>query len=64
MDIQCARCAEPLTCQPEGECWCMALPFAPIPEGAAAEGCLCPDCLKQDLARRALEATLPERPGH
>ncbi|MDB5362650.1 MAG: Cysteine-rich [Rhodospirillales bacterium] len=41
----CARCGAPMTCTPEGDCWCMALPAQlPLPEGPAA--CFCSKCLE------------------
>jgi len=50
--ITCARCGRPMSCMPEGECWCMELPpRLPVPDGAA--GCFCPECL--EAAARPLD---------
>jgi hypothetical protein len=49
MDIHCSQCKAPLTCQPEGDCWCADLPnILPVPDGNL-EGCLCRDCLTKRL---------------
>lgn len=54
----CPRCGASFTCELEAggdTCWCMALPpIAPVP---ASGGCLCPDCLRTDLAARARRRT-------
>jgi hypothetical protein len=36
-----------MTCQPEGGCWCAALP--PVPMPANAEGCLSRACLRAKI---------------
>jgi hypothetical protein len=47
----CARCGAAMTCTPEGDCWCMALPFKlPMPEAPA--GCYCRRCLEAVAAIR------------
>jgi hypothetical protein len=55
----CARCGAPFTCgrdDPAG-CWCAALPHLPARALDAAQGCLCPACLQQALARELPPAT-------
>jgi hypothetical protein len=47
MDTRCAQCNAPMTCYPEGNCWCAELPHGPMPVGE--KGCLCPECLRKEL---------------
>jgi hypothetical protein len=47
VETHCQRCNFPISCHPEGHCWCAELPLGPMP--AEATGCLCPDCLKKSL---------------
>ena len=49
-DVRCSRCNAPMACEPQGDCWCKALPPLPAPDYAA--GCYCESCL-----RSALEAS-------
>jgi Leucine-rich repeat (LRR) protein len=50
METFCSQCQAPLSCQPEGGCWCAELPNKmPVPDAKA--GCLCRDCLTAQLAR-------------
>jgi len=45
-ETTCARCGTPMTCTPEGDCWCKDLPpRLPVPKGPAA--CFCPRCLEE-----------------
>lgn len=52
---KCLRCAAEFPCGPASEkepCWCASLP-AVMPMSEA--GCLCPKCLKEEIARRLAE---------
>jgi hypothetical protein len=51
MDTRCARCHAPMSCKPEGDCWCAELPHGPMPVLTAGEttGCLCRNCLVEQL---------------
>jgi len=42
MNIHCARCQMPMTCNP-GACWCEK--YLPLPNVDAAKGCYCESCL-------------------
>jgi hypothetical protein len=44
---RCAKCGAPMSCSPEGNCWCKELP--PLPASPNATGCLCPECLREKL---------------
>ena len=46
MEILCARCHAPMTCNP-GDCWCEKVPVLPNVE--VSQGCYCPSCLKSAL---------------
>jgi hypothetical protein len=48
METRCSLCKAPMTCNPEGNCWCGELPHGPMPVDSK-EGCLCPECLKKAL---------------
>ena len=50
METRCARCNSPMTCQPEANCWCKELPALPMPKENS--GCLCRECLKNELEAR------------
>ena len=54
----CARCKKEFGCgMSEGKstCWCAELP-AVLPVPAEGEGtCLCPDCLRDDVAKARLK---------
>jgi hypothetical protein len=47
VETRCARCNAPMTCQPEGNCWCAELP--PRLTQPQPGGCLCRSCLEHDL---------------
>jgi hypothetical protein len=51
METRCSKCGALMSCNPEGDCWCMELPHGPMPVASAgeAEGCLCRACLEQKL---------------
>jgi hypothetical protein len=53
---RCSRCGAAFTCGTlagEKRCWCEALPpLVPVP----GRGCLCRDCLEEEL-RRASQST-------
>jgi len=51
METRCARCDAPMSCNPEGDCWCAELPPGPMPVLKAGEttGCLCRNCLVERL---------------
>jgi len=47
MQTRCSKCDAPMSCCPEGDCWCAAYPKTePDPN---ATGCLCPECLREKL---------------
>src|SRR5438128_42098 len=49
METFCSQCNTPITCMPEGGCWCAELPNSlPVPEDKT-EGCLCRECLTKKL---------------
>ena len=51
----CERCGRHFHCgaRDAQPCWC-ATAFPPIMDGReAVAGCLCPDCLRQAIARRS-----------
>ena len=55
MNIFCSECNAPMSCAPEGGCWCSDLPHAlPVPDQGTT-GCLCRDCL---MTKLDLQATL------
>ena len=49
---RCIRCSADFICGPApetGKCWCAELPpIKPLTD----EGCLCPDCLRREIAGR------------
>jgi hypothetical protein len=47
----CSQCNAPMTCQPEGGCWCAELPHViPMPTADAQPGgCLCRACLLEKI---------------
>ena len=58
---RCARCATAFDCgaalPADGPgCWCVTLPALPAPArdagGAMLAGCLCPACLREEIARQ------------
>lgn len=58
---RCARCAARFDCgaalPADGPgCWCVTLPALPAPargaDGATLAGCLCPACLREEIARQ------------
>ena len=56
METFCSRCKTPMSCEPEKACWCAELPnILPLPDDET-EGCLCHDCLTEQLA---LQSTPP-----
>ncbi|MDB5409623.1 MAG: hypothetical protein JWL84_4535 [Rhodospirillales bacterium] len=42
-EVRCAGCGAPMSCDPGPDCWCVQLPFQPMPEAPTA--CLCRACL-------------------
>jgi hypothetical protein len=50
----CARCGTAFDCGAgSGDCWCAHEPYRlPLTEAGAAEGCLCPTCLRRAAAAR------------
>jgi hypothetical protein len=52
VETHCARCNSPITCQPEGHCWCKEMPALPMP--AESSGCLCRECLKSELKAKGV----------
>lgn len=46
MNIHCASCNAPMTCNP-GACWCENYP--PLPKADVSKGCYCESCLKSLL---------------
>jgi hypothetical protein len=53
MKTRCARCNAPMICNPTGDCWCSELPHGPMPTGTG--GCLCRDCLTEELKQSSKE---------
>lgn len=51
MNKTCARCAAPLMCSADAQCWCMAYPpiFGAVVRADAADGCVCPVCLAEQI---------------
>lgn len=50
---RCPECGTTFECLAHcgaNTCWCMALPPLPMPTDAAAD-CLCPKCLRAEIAR-------------
>ena len=47
----CHQCQNKFDCNPHN-CWCAELPkIIPIKDG---EDCLCPECLKKEIAKRVV----------
>jgi hypothetical protein len=55
----CARCGTVFGCRAEtGGCWCADEPvYLPMPAPGASEDCMCPACLRAEIARRLKERT-------
>jgi hypothetical protein len=51
MEIRCSRCNTPMACDPQGNCWCQALP--PIPGPDYSKGCYCESCLRSSIEASA-----------
>jgi hypothetical protein len=47
MNTRCSRCDAPMVCEPQGACWCKALPPLPAPDYSL--GCYCESCLRSSL---------------
>jgi hypothetical protein len=47
MEIRCSRCKAPMACEPQGNCWCKALPAIPNPD--YTKGCYCESCLRSSI---------------
>jgi SWI/SNF-related matrix-associated actin-dependent regulator 1 of chromatin subfamily A len=47
METRCVRCNALMTCSADLTCWCAKLPHGPMP--ADTIGCICPNCLREDL---------------
>jgi hypothetical protein len=60
METRCARCQAPMSCNPDGDCWCAKLPRIPMP--ADASGCCCPDCLQKEISLRSEKTLLGPAP--
>ncbi|MBV8627832.1 MAG: cysteine-rich CWC family protein [Paraburkholderia sp.] len=60
---RCPRCGRSFDCGMRNEasdCWCRSMPALPAERLKAGSGCLCPECLAEEIAR----AQVPERdPG-
>jgi len=60
---RCPRCASEFVCGPDsetGRCWCAELPpIMPMTD----EGCLCPKCLRKEIAARLLQKHAEEPLG-
>lgn len=54
----CPRCGRNFDCGAQDSskpCWCVSLPALPLEElGRQDASCYCPDCLRTQLAERAL----------
>ena len=60
---RCALCAAEMTCTPEGQCWCMALPpVMALPAGENA-GCFCPECLRNIMTAGLSREPAVAEPG-
>jgi hypothetical protein len=54
--ITCSGCGTVFGCSLSEECWCSDSDYRlPVPD-AAAEDCLCPDCMR----KKALKVQLPK----
>jgi hypothetical protein len=53
METHCNNCNAPMTCNPDGHCWCAELPHIEMHSDATA--CLCRKCLMQVLASQGGE---------
>jgi len=53
METHCNNCNAPMTCNPDGHCWCAELPHIEMHSDATA--CLCRECLMQVLASQGGE---------
>jgi hypothetical protein len=55
----CARCGTAFDCGAgTGDCWCAHEPYRlPLTEAGAAEGCLCPQCLRQEAEASGVSFT-------
>jgi hypothetical protein len=62
METRCTRCDATMSCNPEGDCWCLELPHGPMPalKAGEAEGCLCRSCLEKQLRKDRLEGRRTE----
>jgi hypothetical protein len=62
METRCSKCGAPMSCTPEGDCWCMELPHGPMPLPGAgeAEGCLCRTCLERKLHELGIGKNPPQ----
>ena len=63
------RCGRPFICgAATGHCWCFDLPkVVPIPGAAEGGGCLCPNCLAEQVAAAAAKPPAsagPLQPSH
>jgi hypothetical protein len=67
MQVLCSKCDAPMSCEPDGGCWCADLPRllpvparVPVPE-EATKGCLCRSCLTGELE---LQKIVPAEDRH
>ncbi len=61
----CGKCLQPFGCNAEsGRCWCDDLP--PLGRNSAEwDDCLCPECLKKEIARSSTNTPAsPEDGSH
>jgi hypothetical protein len=52
----CSQCGAGFECKQASGCWCAELPWTlPVPEDTndPAKGCLCPECLRAVMERKA-----------
>lgn len=50
----CSQCSSPISCKPEGGCWCAEYPNRlRVPEKGVG-GCVCPNCLQKRLQLHAI----------
>jgi hypothetical protein len=55
---RCARCGVSFDCgRNRDACWCATMPKLPLDRLVAGAGCLCPECLAEELLRASASAT-------
>ncbi|TDN68171.1 cysteine-rich CWC family protein [Paraburkholderia sp. BL10I2N1] len=60
---RCPRCGRSFDCgrgDQASECWCRSMPALPAERLEAGRGCLCPECLAEEIARAQLAGRSPD----